>query len=82
MKIPDATTLIHINQYSTDKQNLEKKIGFVEKKYHILVVQRLEVTTTVLKFKIGKVGNKTPDNSIYITTQELNKLTVENFEAK
>ena len=38
MKIPDATTLIHINQYSTDKQNLEKKIGFVEKKYHILVV--------------------------------------------
>ena len=40
------------------------------------------MTTTVLKFKIGKVGNKTPDNSIYITTQELNKLTVENFEAK
>ena len=38
MKIPDATNLIHINQYSTDKQNLEKKIGFVEKKYHILVV--------------------------------------------
>ena len=26
-KIPDATTLIHINQYNTDKQNLEKKIG-------------------------------------------------------
>ena len=24
-KIPDATTLIHINQYNTDKQNLEKK---------------------------------------------------------
>ena len=24
-KIPDATTLIHINQYKTDKQNLEKK---------------------------------------------------------
>ena len=23
-KIPDATTLIHINQYNTDKQNLEK----------------------------------------------------------
>ena len=23
-KIPDATTLIHINQYKTDKQNLEK----------------------------------------------------------
>ena len=24
-KIPDATALIHINQYNTDKQNLEKK---------------------------------------------------------
>ena len=24
-KIPDATTIIYINQYSTDKQNLEKK---------------------------------------------------------
>ena len=24
-KIPDTTTLIHINQYNTDKQNLEKK---------------------------------------------------------
>ena len=31
-KILDATTLIHINQYSTDKQNLEKKIGYVDKK--------------------------------------------------
>ena len=25
-KIPDATTLIHINQYNTNKQNLEKKL--------------------------------------------------------
>ena len=24
-KIPDTTTLIHINQYNTDKQNLDKK---------------------------------------------------------
>ena len=24
-KIPDATTLIHINKYNTNKQNLEKK---------------------------------------------------------
>ena len=29
-KIPDATTLIHINQYSIDKQSLEKKIGDVD----------------------------------------------------
>ena len=26
-KIPDATILILINQYNTDKQSLEKKIG-------------------------------------------------------
>ena len=25
MKIPDATALIHVSSYSTDKQNLEKK---------------------------------------------------------
>ena len=31
-KIPDATALIHIYQYNTDKQTLEKKIGDVDKK--------------------------------------------------
>ena len=30
-KIPDATTLIHIDQYNTDKQDLEKKLD-VDKK--------------------------------------------------
>ena len=29
-KISDATNLIHVNQYSTDKQNLEKKNGDVD----------------------------------------------------
>ena len=29
-KNSDATTLIHFNQYNTDKQNLEKKIGYVD----------------------------------------------------
>ena len=37
-KNPDATALIHINQYNTDKQNLEKKIRAVDKKYQIQVV--------------------------------------------
>ena len=37
-KILDATTLIHINQYNADKQNLEKKIGDVDKKYPVQVV--------------------------------------------
>ena len=31
-KIPDGTTLIHINQYNKDKQNLGKKVGGVDKK--------------------------------------------------
>ena len=75
-KIPDATTLIHINQYNTDKQNLEKKIGDVDKK--ILDTSDL-VTATGLNTKISQVENKIPDNSKYITTQEFNKLTAENF---
>ena len=29
--IPEATTLIHINQCNKDKQNLEKRIGYVNK---------------------------------------------------
>ena len=37
-KIPDASTLTHINQYNKDKQNWEKKIGDVDKKYQIWVV--------------------------------------------
>ena len=31
-KLSDAATLIHINQYNTDKQNFEKKGGDVDKK--------------------------------------------------
>ena len=37
-KNPDATTLVDTNQSNTDKQNLEKKIGDVDKKYRIQVV--------------------------------------------
>ena len=40
------------------------------------------VTTTVLNTKISEVGNKTRDKSKYITTQEFNKLTAENFTAR
>ena len=32
-KIPDLTTLIHINQYNTEKQNLEKKLEVLINKY-------------------------------------------------
>ena len=31
-RIPDTTALIHINQCNTDKQNLERKNGDVDKK--------------------------------------------------
>ena len=36
-KIPDATTLIHINQYNPDKQNFGKNIPDVDKKFHTSV---------------------------------------------
>ena len=39
------------------------------------------MTTIVLNTKTSEVENKTPDNSKYITTQEFNKLTAENFAA-
>ena len=42
-KIPDVTTLIHINQCNPDKYNLEKVIGDVDKKYQIQVVQCLQL---------------------------------------
>ena len=40
------------------------------------------VTKTVLNTKISEVENKIPDNSKYITTQEFNKLTVQNLAAR
>ena len=40
------------------------------------------MTTTVLNTKISEVENKIPDNSKYVTTQEFNKLTAENFAAR
>ena len=52
-KIPDATTLTHINQYYTDKENLEKKKNWnVDKK--IPDTSGL-VTAAVLNTKISEV---------------------------
>ena len=50
--------LIHINQYNTDEENLEKKLKMLIKK--IPDTSDL-VTTTVFNTKIGEVENKTPD---------------------
>ena len=36
-KIPDATTLIHINQCNTDKQNVEEKLEILIIKYQMQV---------------------------------------------
>ena len=56
-KIPDGTTLIHVNQYNTDKQNLDKKNGDVDKK----IWNRSDLAnTTVLNTKISEVEHKTP----------------------
>ena len=68
-KIPDATTLIHINQYNRDKKNLEKKMEMLIKK--IADVSGL-VTTTVLNTKISEVENKIPDTSSLVTKTVLN----------
>ena len=54
-KIPDETTLIHINQYNTDKQNFEKK----------KTDTRGLVTITVRNTKTGEVENKIPDHANY-----------------
>ena len=67
-KIPDATTVIHINQYNTDKQNFEKKIGDVDKNPHTSGL----VPTTVLNTKICEVENKIPNTSSLVTTNVLN----------
>ena len=50
-KIRDAITLIHINQYNTDKQNLEKKVGDVDEKIPDTIGL---VTTTVLNTNISE----------------------------
>ena len=40
------------------------------------------MTTTVPTTKIGEVKNKIADHAKYITTQEFNKLTAEDFAAR
>ena len=54
-EIPDATALIRINHYNTDKHNLEKKFEDIDKK--IPYVSGL-VATTVLNTKLEKLKIK------------------------
>ena len=53
----DATTLTHVNQYKTDKWNIEKKIGEV--------YWRGLTTTTVLNIQISEVENNISNTSKY-----------------
>ena len=57
-QISDATILIYVYQYNTDKQNLEKIIADVDEK--IPDTSSL-VTTTVLNTKINEAENKIPN---------------------
>ena len=59
-KIPDPTTLIHINQYNTNKLNLKKKIGYVHKK--------IPDTSGLVTTKISEVENKIPNTGGLVTT--------------
>ena len=74
---PAATTLIHINQYNTSKQTLEKEIGSVDRK--LPDISDL-VTTTVFSTEISEVENKILDTSSLVTTmfliQKLVKLRI------
>ena len=68
-KIPDASTLIQINQYNIDKKSLEKTIGHIDNK--IPDVSGLK-TTTVLNTKIVEVENKILGTSGLVTISILN----------
>ena len=70
-KIPDSTTLIHINQYNAD---LEKTIENAERK--IQDTSGL-VTATVLNTKISEVESKIPNSSNLVTTTVLNPIISE-----
>ena len=68
-KIPDATTSVHINQYSADKQNLERKKWILVNGW--IPDMSVLVTTTVLNTKLSEVENKIPDTSALMTTAVL-----------
>ena len=96
-KMLDTTTLTHINQYSGDKQNFQKKTGDADKKIRDISV--LGTNTTVLSTKFKEVDNKIPDASglvkktdydaktteiegKYFTTSDYNNFTSDILDAK
>ena len=78
-KILDVATVIHINQYNTDKQNLKEKIGDVDEK---VIDASGFVTKTILNTKINEAENKILNHDKYISTPEFNNMTTRNFAAR
>ena len=68
-KIPDASGLVTTTVLNTKISEAEDKMPSTL------------MTTTILNTEISEVENKIPDNFKYITTQEFNKFTTENFAA-
>ena len=64
-----ATTLIHINQYNTDKKGLEKYIEDIDKKIPDVISL---VSITILKTKVGEAENKIPDSSSLVANNGFN----------
>ena len=77
-KIPDASTIIQLHQYTTDKQNMEKKIGEVKNKIPDLSDW---VTTAVLNTNICEAETKTP-GIIGLTTTSVLNTKIEEVENK
>ena len=73
-KNTDATTIFDINQYNTNKKNLEQKIRDVDKK---MPDTSGLVTTTVLNTEFNEVEDKIPNTSNLVTTIVLNTKTSE-----
>ena len=74
-EVIDTITLIHINQYNTDKQNSQKTIGDADKKTPDTSGL---VTTAVLNTKIIEAENKIPDTSSLVTVFDTKISEVQN----
>ena len=78
-KIPEATTLIDINQHNTDEQNLEQKIKDVDKK--MPDISGL-VNTTALNTKNSEVDNKITAKTFKEKLKQTDLVSKNNFDNK
>ena len=78
-KIPEATTLIDINQHNTDEQNLEQKIKDVDKK--MPDISGL-VNTTALNTEKSEVDNKITAKTFKEKLKQTDSVSKNNFDNK